>query len=237
MQILATTDGGAHWATVTRTVSNAPVPGTLPLGGIKTGLSFRDADTGWATGEVAGPDNFSWLYRTSDGGHSWQHQTLTFPVAYQPVSPVTYPPQFFTPSVGILPVALNSPNRTQALDFFTTRDGGKTWTSTTPLPFKNTTMSPTWDFGDANHGWAVWGKQLHMTADGGRHWRPIVPNRSFEHVTQLNFVNARVGWGYPFATDNHSLLLRTTNGGRTWTQLTAYANDQPAGDVQIESAG
>src|SRR5690348_17290349 len=64
--IFRTTDGGQTWAKVASATSQ---PGALPLEGRKTGLTFRDATTGWATG--AGPfhapqttTNASWFFTT-----------------------------------------------------------------------------------------------------------------------------------------------------------------------------
>src|SRR6185312_9387558 len=167
VQILRTVDGGATWMTVSRTASTQPAPGSLPLSGIKTGLGFRDSGTGWAVGTVAGPENFSWLYITPDGGHTWHHQSLTFPAPYRQVIPAIMPPRFFTARDGLLPVILQALGKDSAIDLYTTHDGGVTWTSTMPLPYKPTVGSPTWDFADQNHGWVAIGAALHITVDGG----------------------------------------------------------------------
>ena len=233
VQILGTGDGGAHWLALSRTASADPAPGSLPLSGIKTGLGFRDTTTGWVTAAVAGPADSAWLYRTRDAGYTWQHQSLQLPTSYQQVAPALYPPRFFTPRGGVLPVVLLSQTGIPTLDFFTTRDGGVTWSTTTPFPSTAVAGSPVWAFADPAHGWAALGTQLFSTTDGGRHWSKIDANLAVGIVTQLDFVNAQDGWllgAVPVGTCVGECLrgrgplagaplLRTVNGGRTWTRL------------------
>ena len=73
VNLFRTTDGGQTWSLV------ASAPGTLPLQGIKSGMGWISATTGWITGSIANPNVF-YLYRTQDGGVSWQQQSL--PVAF-----------------------------------------------------------------------------------------------------------------------------------------------------------
>ena len=235
VQVLRTTDGGAHWATVSRTATSSSAPGSLPLGGIKTGIAFHTATTGWATAAVAGPTGFAWLYRTRDGGSTWQHQGLALPRAYRQGAPIVYPPRFFTSGGGMLPVILHTPAATASIDFYTTRDGGATWSSTTPLPFKASAGSPNWDFGDRNHGWVTWGDALRATGDGGRTWRTIGPNPGGQAVGQLDFVNARTGWS--LGTSAGTPLRRTADGGHTWVRLSPYVTYPPSGSVHIQATG
>jgi photosystem II stability/assembly factor-like uncharacterized protein len=251
VQILRTTDGGTTWTSVSRTASAQPSPGSLPLSGIKTGISFRDSTRGWVTAEVAGPDDFSWLYTTGDGGSTWQHQRLTFPAPYRQVVPVLSPPRFFTAHDGLLPVILNAPGVNPALDFYATHNGGVNWSATTPLPYKAATGSPSWDFADQDHGWVAIGTTLHATLDGGRHWGSGIVKVGVQSVAQLDFVNAKDGWtlGAPpviscigrCLTRQGPLagapLLRTVDGGHTWTRLSPYVTYPLEGSVHIEAAG
>jgi len=233
VQILRTADGGIHWVTVSRTASVQPAAGSLPLHGIKTGITFRDATVGWATAAGAGPTNAAWLYITRDAGHTWQSQSLTFPTPYQQGVPMVSPPRFFTPRDGLLPVVLNAPALAPAVVFYVTHDGGSTWSGAAPLPYTATAGSPSWDFGDLDHGWVAWGTTLHTTVDGGRHWSAIVPTSGFQGVTQLNFVNARVAWALSTGPAGPALLLKTLDGGRTWSRLSAYVTYPPDRGVHV----
>lgn len=74
VDLYRTADAGATW---TRVASAAlpPQPGAFPLEGTKTGLTFLDASTGFATarGRQTGQP---WFYRSADGGATWQPQPL-----------------------------------------------------------------------------------------------------------------------------------------------------------------
>jgi photosystem II stability/assembly factor-like uncharacterized protein len=250
VQILRTTDGGANWTTVSRTAGVLPAAGSLPLSGIKTGLAFRDAATGWATAIVPGPVDSSWLYRTRDGGHTWQHQSLAFPTLYHRVTAAIDPPRFFTMRDGLLPVGLHSPGVQPAIDFYATHDGGANWSSTAPLPYQPTAAGPIWDFADQTHGWVAIGSTLHLTLDSGRHWSPGIVNLGIQSVTQLDFVNAGVGWALGAAPAETCVeecrgghgppagapLLKTVDGGHTWTRLSPYATYPTKGDIQSRTA-
>ena len=250
VQILRTTNGGTTWTTISRTDSDQPPPGSLPLAGIKSGMRFRDAMTGWVTTAVAGSGNASGLYMTRDGGSTWQQQNVTFPAAYREGALILASPRFFTLRDGLLPAILNAPGMNPAIDVYTTHDGGATWSSTTPLPYTATTGSPIWDFADQDHGWVALGTTLHLTLDGGQHWSTGSASLKVQRVAQIDFVSASDGWtlGTPpviacigrCLTQQGPLagapLLHTTDGGHTWTRLSPYVTYPPDSGVHIESA-
>lgn len=67
---------------------------------------------------------------------------------------------------------------------------------------------------------------LHVTNDGGRQWTEVRPNKFFADITQLDFISRNVGWAVrntdPFgggARQASPSLLKTLDGGRTWTPL------------------
>ncbi len=198
--IFRTTDGGKSWTAVSRTTygSQSNIPATFPFTGHKTGLTFINASTGWATGP--------WLYITHDGGATWQSQTLlTAP------DQVFAPPTFFTAHDGILP---------GGSQLFVTHDGGTTWQSTSSLPASSSLVT----FIDMQHGWVAIdnGTMLYRTSDGGAHWAKITPAiaASITSVVQLNFVSTGVGWALGYTSEPpNTLLFRTTDGGQTWTQV------------------
>lgn len=240
VQILQTSDGGQHWTTVSVTggVGNS-TPGSLPLGGIKSGITFRDASAGWATGFVPGPPGFAWLYRTLDGGRTWQHQSLPLPAGYGQSLIGVNPPRFFNPHDGIMQVTLNEGNLPPALDLYLTYDGGNSWTSTTPLPYRTTTSSLSWAAIDSCHGWAAWGAKVHDTPDGGRNWEAFQPNTSLQNVTALDFVSGRNGWALGMVSQGgatRSFLLQTADGGHTWSRLSPYVTPPANGGVQSDAA-
>ena len=205
VNLFRSTDGGHSWSLVAR------APGALPLQGIKSGMGWISATTGWITGSIAIP-NAIYLYRTQDGGVSWQPQALpsSFPVQ------ATEPPVFFSASQGLLPVIFSTPQG-PGFAVYATHDGGATWSSSTPL----STMNSTWDLLTMQQGWVVGanGSTLNETSDGGQHWTAITPSANFQHIAQLDFVSAQEGWAISTATPAAPVLLKTMDGGQTWVQV------------------
>ncbi len=164
--------------------------------GHKTGLTFVNASTGWATSNG--------LFVTHDGGATWKQQPL-------PAQACCLLPTFFTAHDGILP---------GGSQLFVTHDGGTTWQSTSSLPASSSLVT----FIDMQHGWVAVdnGTMLYRTSDGGAHWAKITPAiaASITSVVQLNFVSTGVGWALGYTSEPpNTLLFRTTDGGQTWTQV------------------
>jgi len=222
VDIFHTTDGGKTWVRVTHVQptsgSNA---GALPLGGDKSGFSFVNASTGWAAGFTP-VDNFVWLYVTHDSGITWQHQTLPFPANRATAQVETMPPVFFTANDGILLATFETPNGKtpsgSSSYYYVTHDGGLTWGSPRQPPvFVSTSPS----FIDTQHGWVIGGDSttLYTTHDGGQHWTKIIPGSNFKNVYLLDFVSTETGWAIGGTDPNTTFLLKTENGGHTWTQI------------------
>jgi photosystem II stability/assembly factor-like uncharacterized protein len=222
VDIFRTTDGGTTWAQVARAADRT---GALPVQGRKTGLTFHDATTGWATGAGAvgvAASGTPWCFRTQDGGATWHLVPLPLPasLAQYPWFYVTgvLPPAFFSSQLGALPVVVGSRAAGgEVLSVvYVTRDGGATWSPTAPVE----TIPRTASWLDMSHWWiaadADAGGGLFGTADGGAHWAALTPGAPFAHVSVLSFVSNTLGWAIGRAG-----LLRTTDGGRTWAVLAA----------------
>jgi photosystem II stability/assembly factor-like uncharacterized protein len=217
VSIFQTTDGGQNWTEVSNTSS-------FPPNSRKTGISFKDASNGWATGE--GASATPWLYVTHDGGQSWSQQSL--PDVSGALTTRTTPPVFFG-NTGFLPatIVVNGAAQAVVMETYQTTDGGATWTLVKPeQPFGTNAagFAPSdLCIADVNHAWGtdaigqVWG-----TSDGFKHWN--VFNRNPASVVNpwlpmhvLSFVDASFGWGL---TDTS--LLHTTDGGYHWSQITYH---------------
>ncbi len=220
VDVLHTSDGGVTWKVIS--VSNyntANNPKGLPFGGDKSGLSFVNETTGWATGFTAA-DNFAWLYITHDGGVTWQHQSIPLPASASQVS--TIPPVFFNATSGLLPVIIPSLEG-QTIKIYVTHDGGASWSATTPVPTSAT--AGTIDFVDALHGWIVSNtldvksnqyinSTVYRTGDGGHHWTRYTVRLNAD-ITMIDFVSQTRGW----AIDSAQVLYQTKDGGQTWTKV------------------
>ena len=219
VSVFRTTDGGKTWATVASALfADTTPPGRLPYGGQKSGMRFLDTVTGWVTGTVT-LSNVAWLYVTHDGGSTWGQQSLLMPSAVPSARLTILAPTFFSATDGILPVIFSnfSTDSAIATAIYSTHDGGKTWQSTAPLM----ATLPLLSFADMQHGWATDGTILYTTSDGGNHWQKLSPNVSFKHIAQLDFVSDTVGWAISSSTSNTSSLLKTSDGGRTWTPFSS----------------
>ncbi len=211
VSILRTTDGGKTWITVSDGhYTPHPPPGALPFDGGKSGLSFLTASAGWATGWSAAKDFF---YETHDGGHTWQPQPLPMPSSVSE----TEPPTFFTATDGILPARFS-----WGLDFYVTHDGGISWQSTTPLSLSSS-YPGAFFMRDLNHIWVAGGTILYVTSDGGQRWIKITTRITTNRIstfTHLDFVSDEIGWATGSADDHPTVLLKTVDGGHTWTEIT-----------------
>jgi len=201
-------------------------------------ITFQNDSIGSMYGSLASttPD---YLFVTRDGGRNWQVQRLSLPASLPSgrMDPIGLP-RFFQPdsNQGILPAEFHPTNGDStnfATMIYSTHDGGLNWQPTTPV---NCRGRGVWDFISAREGW-IWSAEAHntdstapvkgtlyRTADGGASWRPVNAEKSLEEylthgedIVQLEFVDGEYGWAV--ARDGHNLtqLLKTTDGGRTWT--------------------
>ncbi len=210
--ICGTVDGGRSWMSVSEAVPGQNALGTLPFGGVKNGLSFADNKHGWITGSWNG--NGFWLYRTNDGGKTWNRQDLPVPdgLSTDGGSVETYPPVFYG-NGGILPVVFRAGGQT--IVFYRTDDRGLTWKATQPLK-TSPDNSPLWSIPDSERFFVTDGERSYATGDGGRTWKTILPKSKFGRVRQLDFINDRTGWML-----GDGFTLQTRDGGEAWIGVKA----------------
>ena len=213
VDIYKTTDGGSSWDKVQSAGPQTKItPGTLPFGGDKSGMDFRDLKSGWIGGTqpISG---HSYLYRTTDGGKTWESQDLAIPAAYSSSSVLDFAPKFFNSKDGILPVNLET--QTQDIDFYVTQDGGKTWQSTRVVQ-----GGPAYDIASFKDIWVWSGKTLRFTHDSGETWTVITPKIGLKgKIQQLDFIDLKSGWAISMDTQENMYLYQTRDGGKTWRQL------------------
>jgi photosystem II stability/assembly factor-like uncharacterized protein len=178
--LLGTSDGGDTWA-----------PIAIPSANQLNDVEFADAHVGAIVG------NAGTLFTTSDGGLSWQQQTVDTTADLHGVT-------FDGP--GTL-VVMGGDYANQGIILIST-DGGATWSTRT---FDRSIEGVA--FGDTNTGTAVGfaGAMLHTT-DGGGSWlgqqESVSPNTLFG----VAFVDPRVGT----AVGDLGTIIRTKDGGTSW---------------------
>jgi len=210
--VYTTTDAGASWTRVFVNDPTAPQADTsLPFGGQKSGLSFRDAAHGWIGGSepVSG---LIYLYASSDGGRTWAQQQVSLPSADAGAMTVADAPRFFGTAPAVLPVSLFSD--TPGMVFYLSFDGGASWEPSAPVAASGhySIASRTEFF--------VWdgGPSLMVSHDSGATWGTVSPDIQVKDgLVSFQFVNATTGWALVSDTAGHYSLYRTADGGATWT--------------------
>jgi photosystem II stability/assembly factor-like uncharacterized protein len=215
-----TTDGGATWV---QNYNNDPtLPGasnTLPLGGHKNGMTFRDATTGWVGGDIP-MNGYFYLYKTTDGGVTWTRQSLPIPAGYEAAFITTAAPTFFGSNDAVLPVWMTIGAGMRDLFIYSTHDGGTTWTRSSSFARNGEFV----DFPSSRDAFSwSWTDVFHVTNDAGNNWTTATPNVLFSQLAYqflgMDFVSASTGWFVIGHGDGTSSLYRTTDGGSTWTSL------------------
>ncbi len=213
VDIYKTRDGGMTWNKVQSAgPQSQDKPGSLPFGGDKSEMAFKDMQDGWIGGSqpIIG---HSYLYRTTDGGKTWAFQDLTIPAAYSSSSVLTFAPKFFTGQDGVLPVSLET--QVQSIDFYITNDGGQTWQSTAIVQSQDA-----YDIASMQDIWVWSGKTLDVSHNSAQSWTSIMPETSLQgKIQQLDFINQKTGWAISMDAQENIYLYQTEDGGNTWDQL------------------
>jgi photosystem II stability/assembly factor-like uncharacterized protein len=218
VELFQTTDGGATWSSVFHDdPGQAAASDSLPLAGIKNGMTFRDARTGWVTGSIPQTGQV-YLYMTQDGGVSWAQQNPSLPAGYEAYQYLTQAPVFFGQE-GFLPVTIYLPGKS-VLTFYTSQDGGLNWNGD-PANAGQTIPAGLAAIADTQHIWS-WdgGATIYSTSDGAQSWANRPASQDLSGVlSRLEFVPGFTGWALT-QLDNagHSQLYRTTDG-MNWTPL------------------
>jgi photosystem II stability/assembly factor-like uncharacterized protein len=186
---MSTTNGGRTWT-----------KSALPGNQLVRGLSFLDAQRGWAVTHESG------VLRTVDGGVNWTQQQIL-------------------PSYGLFAVDFVDSNygwcvgkRSSAQNIFATRDGGTTWVGQ-PIGTIEQNHLRSVDFVDRSYGWAAGQALIVRTTNGGDRWDTsyVSPDSWFFGI---KFINRDTGW----AVGERGRIVATTNGGLTWIVQQAGGN-------------
>jgi len=233
-RILRTSDGGSHWNDVTPRGASAGTWTTF----------FLDGNNAWLASSLqpgsSSPDFSVKLYRTSDGGQSWQSVGTAmadwgFPAAMDFVDRAHG--WLFMKQDGTLEMA-----GSDMVAFYGTTDGGASWNKLSQtdtsglaghLPQACSKLNPV--FLNASTGWipgscgAGGGYFLYVTHDGGRNWAavalrmPALGTLTCDcAIESLRFWDNQHGalvlndayqdaGGYA-----QNFLYATTDGGRSW---------------------
>lgn len=213
-ELFGTADGGATWSKL-----------SIPIG---DPIRFTNPSDGWTAGGPAGDK----LYVTRDGGVSWEAQSVSPPPGFEASYPVYELPAFAAGGVGVLPVTFAG--NPSGMAFYISRDGGRSWAFQTGIPSPQTLhigVGIPSDVVDSNTWVAATrdGGRVFVTRGPGRTVQEIAPNGLPAGLVDLDFAAGQVGWalvqtgecppGLKTGCATISQLLKTNDGGQTWTIL------------------
>jgi photosystem II stability/assembly factor-like uncharacterized protein len=210
--IFQTTDSGASWA---QTYSNDPSSPTasdsLPLVGLKDGIAATSIRSAWLGGVIYTPGQL-YLYKTGDGGRTWQEVKIPPPPGYEQAEIETTGPVFLTASNAVLPVHLSSQNGV-LLAFYTSADGGNTWTLSPNFVSRGGTV----DFVSPTVGFTWNGTNFYMTTDAAKDWTAIAPDVAFgDGFGGMDFVSPTAGFVLAGDSPESQRVYKTLDGAATW---------------------
>jgi photosystem II stability/assembly factor-like uncharacterized protein len=210
--VFQTQDSGATWSQ--EYINDPTQPGagdTLPLGGLKNGITPIDALRAWIGGVTYEPGRI-YLYQTADGGRTWTVSPVKAPVEYKEAELQTAGPYFVDPEVAFLPVHISYQYGVM-LAVYASRDGGASWTLTPQYIPQGGSI----DFVSRGVGFAWNGHNFYVTTDGAQSWTSIAPDVDFtDSFAGMDFVSPQVGFVLTDQSDRGRRLYVTRDAGSTW---------------------
>jgi photosystem II stability/assembly factor-like uncharacterized protein len=198
-----------------------------------TGVTFADAEHGWAVGASEYFGEGGAIFATTDGGATWEPQKSNLAGSLSGVCFIDAKTGW---AISDYPDAWADGANT-AIE--RTMDGGETWI---PLYVASGASLSAVQFLDADTGWAsgTFGSEfsnsskpmLFSTANGGFTWTAHRLPKDAPSMTGLQFVSSSEGWAvgtdYDWKTEVETgWALHTTDGGATWTRVDALTDALP----------
>jgi photosystem II stability/assembly factor-like uncharacterized protein len=164
-------------------------------------VDFVAEDTGWAVG-VSGN-----IFKTNDGGVTWANQGITSTSAFKVVKMINGNIGYVAGENGM---------------FYKTIDGGITWNNF-GAGTSQTALAMFWR--NANEGWISFETGIiKKTIDGGQTWINCSFSNGTFAVTSIHMKDSLNGVG----ATNQADIVRTNNGGLTWTGTNNFGNQHIA---------
>jgi len=221
---------GSHYVALYRTLDSGMTwtemfthePGeskTLPEGGSKNGITFRDVDSGWVGGSIPMNDYF-YFHKTTDGGVTWSLETdIALPAAYAGSFLDVWQPVFVDTTSAYLPVRAVLSGDDLPLLIYRSYDSGESWVFRSAVVNGNAV-----DFVGVDEGFAAADSGFFHTTDGGLNWSALSTSgiTAGSFFLKVDFVDSLHGWALTTPDDytwEPLEFYRTEDGGATWVQL------------------
>jgi len=157
-------------------------------GGGFCAIDFVDTMNGWVCGD------YGTIYRTRDGGWTWERQTTGDILTFNGISFIDTLRGWICGDAGYIA---------------RTDDGGKTW-----VKQNSGVKSTLYDivFIDERHGWCGSYREILRTIDGGRIWEPVLSDSGW--CRNISPVNRNIVW----ASVLFSGVYVSYDGGINWVK-------------------
>jgi photosystem II stability/assembly factor-like uncharacterized protein len=212
--LYVTTDGARTWRPI------GPMPFSGPI-------DFTSSDDGWGVAanfiepEALDTSQTGALYRTTDGGRTWEPATICPAGSTQETTVACETPHFFGDREGVVPaVVVNHKTGRDSLVVYSTTDSGRTWSrhalpSDTQLRSYVARPEPVpFSAPSASDIFTIIAGRLYATTNGGRTWSTITPKPPLPGFASLDFASNTYGW--VIATNAFDY---TTDSGKSWNPL------------------
>jgi photosystem II stability/assembly factor-like uncharacterized protein len=226
-KLYRTNDGGETWEEL-----------SIPMG---EPVRFLDKNRGWIAGGPAGDD----LYRSEDGGISWQQEEFYSLITQQAEHALVELPVFADERNGILPVKVINDGASQ-VEILSTHDGGVTWENNSPTFLRVTGSAGDGlilsYLGESRFFLASENSQSILLDSASAGITASAADPLAISLVKVQFTSNGEGWAIAqggdcsgakpgsvdavlakyigFQCESRTQILRTTNYGKTWAEIT-----------------
>ncbi len=227
--VFKTDDGGDHWFNITDGYFNTSAIGAIAMAPSNSNILYVGTGESTIRSNVSHGDG---VYKTTDGGKSWQHLGLA---ETRHIGQIVVHPD--DPDTVLVAALGHAWGENEERGVYKTTDGGKSWSKTLYKSPRAGAVDLSQDPGDPNVVYAaVWQAQrypwaassggddcgLWKSTDCGETWEDITDRLGFDSVigkigVAISPANTDRIWALVEA--EKGAMMRSDDGGETWKQV------------------